>query len=186
MIRTLPICTSRLYLRQFKVADAPKAYDTWMSDGDVTEFLTWDAHRSPEESEAMIERWVFAYDYGTMDWCITLRKDHEPIGSITAVQDFPEKKYCELGYCIGKEYWGKGYMTEALEAVTGFIFQNTDYEWVQARCDSENYGSRRCLEKCNYKLVADLELPCEKRKGEVRKYHLMRAYRGGLASMRFL
>lgn len=175
MIRTFPIQTPRLYLRQFAMSDAAWAYDNWMSDGDVTEFLSWETHRSRDESERTIRNWILSYEFGTMDWCITLLKQkHEPIGSITAVQDFPEKGYCELGYCISKDHWGKGYMTEAVKAVTGFIFQNTDYSWIQARCDSENHGSRRCLEKCNYRHAADLELPCEKRKGEIRTYQMMR------------
>lgn len=181
MIRTFPIRTPYLYLRQFVISDSAKAYENWMSDDDVTEFLTWETHRSREESEKIIESWIHSYSLGTMDWCITLRENHEPIGSITAVQDFPKERYCELGYCIAKEYWGKGYMTEAVRAVTDFIFRNTDYNWVQARCDSENYGSRRCLEKCNYKLIADIDLPCAKRRGEIRTYHILKLDRIDIA-----
>ena len=173
MWRTFPIQTPSLYLRPFTLADAPKAYENWMSDDDVTEFLTWDTHRSPEESERIIGKWVNEYEYGTMEWCIVLKRKEEPIGSIAAVQDFPEKKYCEIGYCIGKDHWGKGYMTEAVRAVTEYIFRNTDYQWVQARCDSENHGSRRCLEKSNYKLAAVLRLPNERMGGEIRTMHIM-------------
>lgn len=182
MNRTFPIKTLNLFLRQFVISDAAKAYDNWMSDEDVTEFLTWEAHRSPEESERVIEEWICSYEFGTMDWCITLRQNKEQIGSITAVQDFPKEGYCELGYCLAKEYWGKGYMTEAVRAVTGFIFQNTDYKWIQARCDSENYGSRRCLEKCNYRHVSDFELQREKG-GEMRTFHMMRIDRRNTGRM---
>ncbi|AIZ56233.1 acetyltransferase (GNAT) family protein [Candidatus Methanoplasma termitum] len=173
MWRTFPIQTSNLYLRPFKITDAAKAYENWMSDDDVTEFLTWDTHRSPEESENIIGKWVREYEYGTMEWCIVHKRKEEPIGSIAAVQDFPEMRYCEIGYCIGKEHWGKGYMTETVKAVTEYIFRNTDYIWIQARCDSENYGSRKCLEKCGYKLAAVFELPNERMGGEIRTYHMM-------------
>jgi len=181
LIRTYPIQTPRLYLRQFMITDVPRAYDNWMSDGDVAEFLTWEPHRSVEETERTIRNWIFLYEAGTMDWCITLK--HEPIGSITAVQDFPGKGYCELGYCIAKDHWGKGYMTEAVRAVTGYIFQNTDYTWIQARCDSENHGSKRCLEKCSYRHIADVELPSEKRKGEIRIYQMMKIDRRDMIRM---
>lgn len=183
MIRTFPIQTTHLYLRQFVISDVQRAYDNWMSDDDVTEFLTWEAHRSREETEKKIGEWIYAYDYGMMDWCITLRRDHDPIGSITAVQDFPEERYCELGYCIAKDQWGKGYMTEALKAVTRYIFRNTNYLWIQARCDSENFGSHRCLEKSNYRLAADLEIPSPKRGGEIRTYHMMRIDRKDIAGL---
>jgi ribosomal-protein-alanine N-acetyltransferase len=168
LIRTLPINTPNLYLRRFAVSDAQKAYDNWMSDEDVTEFLSWDAHKNPKISSEVITRWVGQYRLGTMDWCITLKPYMEPIGSITAVQDFPEKRYCEIGYCIAKDHWGNGYMTEALKAVTDFIFTNTDYLWIQARCDPENHGSKRCLEKCRYRHIADADLPYEKRSGEIK------------------
>jgi ribosomal-protein-alanine N-acetyltransferase len=125
----------------------------------------------------VIAAWIREYELGTMEWCIILKRKEEPIGSIAAVQDFPESKYCELGYCIGKEHWGKGYMTEAVRAVTEFIFRNTDYQWIQARCDSENYGSRRCLEKSGYTHAADMEYPNERMGGEIRKYHMMRIFR---------
>ncbi|MCL2148139.1 MAG: GNAT family N-acetyltransferase [Methanomassiliicoccaceae archaeon] len=183
MIRTFPIHTPRLCLRRFEVSDAPEAYDRWMSDSDVTEFLTWDPHGSPEESERVILAWVQAYALGTLDWCISLRQDHAPVGSITAVQDFPGRGYCELGYCIAKDMWGKGYMTEAVRAVTGFIFQDARYDWVQARCDAENHGSRRCLEKSGYTHAAEVWLPSPKGRREVRLYHVMRVCRGDMPRM---
>lgn len=180
MIRTYPINTERLYLRQFSTSDSEKAYDNWMSDPDVTEFLSWDTHKGPDESKRTISGWVYSYEFGTMDWCITLKPHLEPIGSITAVQDFPDKRYCELGYCISKDQWNKGIMTEALRAVTLYIFKNTDYQWIQARCDSENHQSRRCLEKCKYTHATDLDLPSEKRNGEIRRYHMMKIERKDL------
>lgn len=180
MIRTLPINTSRLYLRQFKSDDFKAAYDNWMSDPDVTEFLSWNTHKDMEESERTIRGWIGSYQFGTMDWCITLKPDMEPIGSITAVQDFPEKRYCEIGYCISKAHWNHGLMTEALKAVTNYIFRNTDYLWIQARYDSENHASGRCLEKCKYRHVAEFDVPSVKRSGEIRTHNMMRIERRDL------
>jgi len=177
MWRTYPLQTPNLYLRPFIAADVPKAYENWMSDDDVTEFLSWDTHRSPEETKRVIGSWLKEYEYGTMEWCIVLKRKEEPIGSIAAVQDFPEKRYCEIGYCIGKDYWGKGYMTEAIKAVTEYIFRNTDYLWIQARCDSENHGSRRCLEKNNYKMVAVFAQANERMGGEIRTLYMMKIER---------
>lgn len=143
--------TDRLILRRFEETDYQAAYDNWMSDPDVTEFLTWDAHSSPKVSLAVIREWVEAYQYGSMDWCITLRSNREPIGGITAVQDFPSKRYCELGYCLSQRYWNKGLMQEALSAVVRYIFENTNYLWIQARYDIENEASGRCLENCGFR-----------------------------------
>jgi ribosomal-protein-alanine N-acetyltransferase len=173
-VRTSPINTQRLLLRQFVEADAPIAYENWMSDRDVTEFLTWNAHRGPHESLRIIRCWVRAYDQGTMDWCITLKPSLEPIGSITAVQDFPDERYCEMGYCIAKDQWNKGLMTEAVKAVVGYIFRNTDYLWIRARYDRENEASGRTLLKCNFKKTGEEDLPDPKNRDEIRRYVMMR------------
>lgn len=71
MIRTGPILTERLLLRRFFVEDAVAAYETWMSDPEVTHFLTWNAHGSFDESRKTIGMWTKEYDMGSLDWCIT-------------------------------------------------------------------------------------------------------------------
>jgi len=182
MIRTIPLVTDRLYLRQFTEADIQPAYDNWMSDDDVTEFLSWNTHRNIHETTEIINSWIRSYGYGTMDWCIVRRSTGEPIGSITAVQDFPEQRYCEIGYCIGKDHWGKGLMTEAVKTVTRCIFDTTNYLWVQARCDAENSASRRCLEKSKFKTMGTIHTPCVKKNGEIRKYLMFRMDRSDVLS----
>ncbi len=171
--RTFPIYTERLCLRRFTSADVRPAFDNWMSDPEVTEFLTWDCHKSTDDTAAIIGSWIEAYRMGTMDWCITLRKDGTPIGSITAVQDFPRSGYCELGYCIGKDFWNMGYMTESLKAVTDRIFDITPYWWIQARYDEENEASGRCLCKAGFRDFGDFSQRSVKT-GKMRRQIMMR------------
>lgn len=171
--RTFPIYTERLCLRRFTMSDVDYAYDNWMSDPDVTEFLTWNRHKNREETEGVIKSWTEAYASGTMDWCITLRKDKIPVGSITAVQDFPRSGYCELGYCLSKELWNRGIMTEALKAVTERIFAITDYWWIQAHYDIENGASGRCLEKAGFREFGSFEQISPKT-GMIRNQIMMR------------
>lgn len=173
---TMPIFTERLHLRRFTMADVPTCYDSWMSDQDVTEFLTWNAHSDINVTAIYIASCISEYRFGSMDWCITQKKYNMPIGSISAVQDFPNKRYCELGYCLSKDHWNKGIMTEALCAVCRWIFDNTDYLWIQARYDSENEASGRCMEKANFKKVLEFEDLCKKR-NQVRHYTLGRIER---------
>lgn len=119
------------------------------------------------------------YGAGSMDWCIVLRSTGEPVGSITAVQDFPERRYCEIGYCLSQRLWDNGYMTEAIRAVTRYIFDTTDYLWIQARYDTENEASGRCLEKCNYACMGERTMP-DPKTGRVREYRFMRITRSDL------
>lgn len=172
MIRTHHLITEHLEMRMFRESDAPQAYRNWMSDPEVAHFASWEAHPSPEESLRVIRSWVAEYPLGSIDWCITPRGSDEPIGSISVVQHHPEKGYCEIGYVLSQRYWDRGYMTEALRAAVNFIFDHTDYEWVQARHDTENEASGRCLEKCNFKVLGMRDLP-DPKTGKIRTYRFM-------------
>ena len=176
MIRTVPLVTDRLVLRRFVRDDAVKAYDNWMSDPEVTHFLTWNPHRSPRESLDTIDSWISEYQYGSMDWCITSRDSGEPIGSITAVRDHPNEGWCELGYCLGTDHWDRGYMTEALKAVVSYILIDVGYLFVQARHETENEASGRVLEKAGFSDCGKRILSNPKT-GRPTEYKIMRRYR---------
>ena len=173
---TARLLTERLQLRRFREDDAEAAFRNWMSDPEVTRFLSWETHPDQEVSRRTIAGWVSEYASGTMDWCITLRGSDEPIGSITVVREHPEKGYCEIGYCLSQRHWDRGYMTEALRAVVNYVFDTTDYEWIQARHDTENEASGRCLEKSNFRETGILELP-DPKTGRMRTYRFMRLMR---------
>ena len=53
--------TPRLILRPFVLEDAPAMYRNWANDPEVTRFLTWPTHQSPEISAMVVESWVNAY-----------------------------------------------------------------------------------------------------------------------------
>ena len=53
--------TERLILRPFQLADAEAMFRNWASDPDVTRFLTWPAHASPEVSAKVLADWVGQY-----------------------------------------------------------------------------------------------------------------------------
>lgn len=169
---TVRLLTERLQLRRFRESDAEAAYRNWMSDPEVAHFATWEAHSDPEESRRIIAGWVRDYELGTMDWCITLRGSDEPIGSITVVREYPDKGGCEIGYCLSQRCWDNGYMTEAIRAVVNYVFDSTDYDFIQARHDTENAASGRCLEKCNFREVSVCDLP-EPKSGRMRAYRFM-------------
>ena len=75
--------TERLILRPFQLADAEAMFRNWASDPDVTRFLTWPAHASPEVSAKVLADWVGQYvkpEY--YQWAIVPVTIGGPIGSI--------------------------------------------------------------------------------------------------------
>lgn len=62
----------------------------------------------------------------------------------------------ELGYWLGEDYWGRGIMTEAVEAVTSYAFDNFDLCRLWAGVFSNNPTSVRVLEKNGYEFEGRL------------------------------
>ena len=54
---------------------------------------------------------------------------------------------CEIGYVLGKAYWGYGMMTEALKAILDFCLTQVGFQKVKARYASLNSASGRVMEK---------------------------------------
>lgn len=63
----------------------------------------------------------------------------------------------EIGYWIHSQFSGKGYMTEAVEGIMGFAFNELKANRVEIRCDSKNVRSRAIPEKLGFKLEGILE-----------------------------
>ncbi|KRS10761.1 GCN5 family acetyltransferase [Roseovarius atlanticus] len=56
-----------------------------------------------------------------------------------------------LGYWTGQPYARKGYMREALQAMSHYAFERLDLSRLEAACLPENAPSRRLLESCGFK-----------------------------------
>jgi RimJ/RimL family protein N-acetyltransferase len=59
----------------------------------------------------------------------------------------------ELGYWLGEPYWGKGYMSEAVQAVLSHAFTVNRHEKLVSGCRLQNHASRRVLEKAGFERV---------------------------------
>jgi ribosomal-protein-alanine N-acetyltransferase len=53
-----------------------------------------------------------------------------------------------FGFLLDRKYWGKGYMSEAVQAIIKHCFDDLGLERLEATCDLENMASARVMEKC--------------------------------------
>ena len=144
---TQTIKMSRLTLRKFELADAEMMFTNWASDDDISRFMRWATHKSVAETKAIIGNWVDGYKENTCyHWGICI-EGGEMIGSvgvmITAEYDFK----AEFGYCIGRRWWGQGYVTEAVKAVIDYMFCNTDIARIEAYHSVDNPASGKVMAK---------------------------------------
>ena len=56
----------------------------------------------------------------------------------------------EIGYWLGRPYWGKGLATEAVHALIDHAFGDLDHDVLQSAARVTNPASRRVLEKCGF------------------------------------
>jgi len=146
-----PIETERLILREFKEDDFEGVHQ-YASDPDVTKYMVWGPN-SKKQTEKFIEERIDQQTQTTRkdyDLAITL-KSEELIG-VCGIDDIKlRNRKGELGYCLNKDHWGKGYATEAAETLLDFGFTELELHRIHAKCDTRNTQSARVLEKVGMK-----------------------------------
>ena len=81
-------------------------------------------------------------------WAIE-KKDGTHIGDL-CFKGFNDDGSVEIGYGITEEYQGKGYATEAVEAVIVWALEQPGVRQVEAETEQDNKKSQRVLEKCGF------------------------------------
>lgn len=137
--------TERLILRRFKIEDTLYVYNNWKNDEVVERFMNWRAHTSLEDTKKEVEKWVFEYENDTYyNWAIVLKETDEPIGSIGGeVNELLQS--IDIGYCIGRKWWGQGIVPEAFNAVIAYLFEKVEVNRIVALHAPENQSSGKVI-----------------------------------------
>ena len=145
---TVVLKTERLTLRPFRLTDAEDMYNNWGSDPEVPKYVSWDVHESADFTRELLGSWIENYekpDY--YNW--TLEFEGQAIGNV-AVVSFSRWDGAEIGYCMSRRFWNLGIMTEAVSAVTDFLFAEVGCKRIRIRNMRGNPASGRVAEKCGY------------------------------------
>ena len=154
--------TERLILRRWEKSDAEDLYN-YAKDPDVGPIAGWPAHKNVEESLDVIKN-VFN---GAEAYAICLKTDGKAIGAIelklNGYTDLTEKDdECELGYWLGKKFWGQGIMPEAVREILRHAFEDCNMKKVWVAYYDGNVKSKRVQEKCGFKYhhtTKDVDVP---------------------------
>jgi len=157
-VQSLPeiIETKRLVLRETRASDARPLFDAYTQDTEVARYTVWRAHKSLVETEEFVARCMRDRLTGSaLAYVLTLREAPDrPIGMLEAR---PLSHLCDIGYVLGRAYWGKGLMPEAICAMTEAALRSPAIFRVQATCDVDNRASARALEKSGFVREGRLE-----------------------------
>jgi ribosomal-protein-alanine N-acetyltransferase len=151
MAKRPELTTDRLRLRPFTLADAP-VVQRLVGDRDIAS-TTLNIPHPYEDGTA--EKWISThqekFERGEeTTFAIALRKDGGLIGAMGLVIN-QKHESAELGYWIGKPYWGNGYGTEAAKAVLHYGFTVLGLNRIYATHMSRNPASGRVMEKIGMK-----------------------------------
>lgn len=155
---TKPLETERLLLRRYVREDAAAIYKNWASDPQVTKFLMWQPHASPEVSQRVMEDTLKQYaNDAYYRWAIVLKSPGAaPIGDIAVVHMDEKISMVHIGYCIGKDWWHQGITSEALQKVMDFLFDVVQVNRIESRHDPKNPNSGKVMQKCGMKYEGTL------------------------------
>jgi ribosomal-protein-alanine N-acetyltransferase len=139
--------TDRLVLRPFRLTDAQDA-QTLAGHREVAS-TTYNIPHPYEDG--MAETWISTHEdtfkQGKgVTYAMTLKDDGRLVGCIS-LMGLKLGHQGELGYWIGVPYWGKGYCTEAGEALLEYGFTKLDLNRIHASYFSRNPASGRVMEK---------------------------------------
>ena len=142
--------TERLVLRPWKETDAESLYE-YAKDPDIGPIAGWPPHQNIEESLHIIKT-VFT---GPECYAICEKNTDKAIGAIelklkghTDMTD--QEDECELGYWLGKPFWGRGYMPEAATELLRHGFETLGMTTIWCGYYDGNYKSKRVQEKVGF------------------------------------
>ena len=139
--------TKRLILRPWRGDDAEDLY-RYASDPDVGPPAGWPPHTSVENSLEIIRNVLSA----PQTYAVCLKENGRAIGSIGLHRNDiaeAEDEY-ELGYWIGKPFWGKGLIPEAAEELLRYAFLELKMNRIWCGHYEGNTKSRRVQEKLGF------------------------------------
>ena len=142
------IQTERLVLRDFEESDWKSIHD-YASDQEVVRYMDWGPNTA-EETMNFIKRAAARREEKprrSYDLAVILASQNALIGACGIYVSNPEGREGFIGYVFNRNFWGRGYATEAAKTLLEFGFSQLNLHRIFATCDPMNIASARVLEK---------------------------------------
>jgi ribosomal-protein-alanine N-acetyltransferase len=140
--------TGRLVLRRPHLADAGEVFSTYASDREVSRYLAWRLHQSPDITRSFLEFSDNEWDrWPAGPYLIESRADGRLLGGTGFA--FETHYRASTGYVVAREAWGQGYATEALKAIVE-IGKTIGIVRLYALCHVDHTRSARVLERAGF------------------------------------
>jgi len=144
------LTTERLLLRETEERDAEGVF-AMESDPVAMRYWNTPPMQHLEQAQASVARAMshFANQRG-LRWSIMRKADDVFLGHVSLFRFSEQSALAEIGYGLGRPYWGQGYMHEALTAVVDYAFGPLGARRLEADTDPRNAASLRALERLGF------------------------------------
>ncbi len=148
------LTTSRLVLRKPELSDEEAVFSRYASDREALKYMGWPAHETAADTRKFLE---FSDEEWTRwpggPYLILSRADGTVLGGTGFAFEAPDR--AGTGYVLARDAWGRGYATEALQAVVE-VARGLGLRRLWALCHAGHRASARVLEKAGFALEARL------------------------------
>jgi ribosomal-protein-alanine N-acetyltransferase len=144
----LPIKTERLHLRNFR-ADDWLAVHSYASDPEVVRFVEWGPN-TEDVSQNFVQRVIQlsqADPRVDFELAIVLSDENILVGAASIHVSHPANQEGWIGYCLNRQFWGRGIASEAADALISFGFSALQLKRIYATVDPQNAASAGVLSK---------------------------------------
>ena len=138
----------RVLVRRFRPEDVAE-FAAYRSHAAVARYQSWDAPYTPDEGKRFVRQMMTAHPDTPGEWfqfAVALRATGQMIGDCAAMTRADDPRQCEIGFTIAPRYQGRGYATEAVRLLMGYLFARGKHR-ITACCDPRNTASAALLER---------------------------------------
>ena len=155
--------TQRLVLREWRKGDAGDLFDIMKNPS--VRIGGWKPHSNINTSIRVLNEYIESNDR----WAVELKDSKKIIGCVRISPDKNRGKYNakSINYVLAEDYWGNGYMAEAVKRVIKYVFEELNIDLLSAFHYPDNIRLKRVLEKCGFEYEMTIEQGCKRYDGEV-------------------
>lgn len=129
-------------------ADAQKCHENFWNSYETAKFMLWEPTKNVEDAKTKMAKWI-EYQKDHLQWFIYDKKSDEPIGFFS-VEKLNDNVYGSLGLCFGEKNVGKGYGSEIMTTMIGYL-KNLGAKKIEYSFLSGNIPSQKLAEKFGFK-----------------------------------
>ncbi len=152
---TFPLLDSeRLIYRDFKESDAQNLFEI-RSDKRVMNYMDTFKHQSIDDAKALIDSINTSFEEKNgINWVVIEKSSEQFVGYFGFWRLMKDHCRAEVGYALSPDFWGKGYMTEAMNKMIGFGFNDLKLHSIEANVNPNNESSIKLLERSGFRKEA--------------------------------